>query len=232
MFQPNPPLVINLDRHERFDQTHLWLADLAVLQGALPPALLVDDPLVGSWRACNVEVVDPGHPEEKSKALTELEALYVLGDPGYEGLYLGVLENFDDVSTGLRDVVARHERLSAFCFSSSPALPDYSLLTLPFAAFMLGYTLDTLGEASFRAYKRWLAGRAGLPERARLVLERSPDWADAASFRRFWDSPNSWVRGPAGERISLRPTKAQSKRRRRVPSRSAEHLWLPPAPGK
>jgi hypothetical protein len=207
MSSGNPKIVINLDRKEKFTETAGWLAHLAVLQGALPPGLLVDDPLVGSWRACHVEVVDPD-AEAQSEAVTELAALYALEGLGSRGVYWNVVAKFADISPDLWDLVARHARLHDLCFGAAAAMTNFSRLTLKDAERLLWGTHGPLNEACFQAHKSWLARQPGVPARVRDVLEHSPDWADEASFDSFAGPPCKWVIGPTGEAFVLPTVKA------------------------
>jgi hypothetical protein len=116
-------LLTCLDREEYLWLTDGWLAHLAILQGALPLHLKVNDPLVGLWCKCQVEVVSAGSGEQ-AEAVKELEAIYALQGDEAETMYWRV-QAVQGHRQAVGKLVSRHELLQEFCFRQM-ALPRTS----------------------------------------------------------------------------------------------------------
>jgi hypothetical protein len=178
-----PKLVVHIDRGEYFSMTNGWLAQLALLQGVVPPGVKVTDPLIGSWRGGQVEIVVSGLARtEVSPAVTELAALFALQGGSVETVYWRLRQNFADIGRKIGLLIARNPDLWDFCFEAmtTPIVPSW--LTTDEAQRLLYGIRNPLGEPFFQKYKDWLASRRGVPDGVKDLLENSGYYADLKRF--------------------------------------------------
>jgi hypothetical protein len=172
-------IVANHDNREYYRMTNAWLAHLAVLQGALYPDLMMDDPLVASWQGCDFEVVESDNPDQTAVILLDS----ILGLQEVKSLYWKVTHDYKDIGRKLGTMITRYPGLMEFCFHQHANTTNLSWFKVRDAERLLYGIQAAMGIVYFRHLKGWLTDQPTLSAVVKDVLERSGDYAQLSKFR-------------------------------------------------